>query len=134
MNDLPANTANGYILGGQKTNIFNLPIRGAGDGGMYTTALDMESFWARFMSFDILSQKLTEKFLETQHEFDEVVGYGCGIYKYLDNSCYFIVGSDAGVGFTSHYYPNSSLVVSVLSNRTDGETGINREVQKILKG
>ena len=132
-NDLPANTANGYVLGGQATNIFNLPIRGAGDGGMYTTAQDMQSFWARLMSFDILKKELTKQFLETQQEFNEDVGYGCGIYKYLDNSCYFAVGSDAGVGFTSHYYPNTSLLVSVLSNRTDGEAEINQKVQELLR-
>ncbi|MCP4141957.1 MAG: beta-lactamase family protein [Chloroflexi bacterium] len=131
-NELPANTANGYQKDSQKTNIFNLPIRGAGDGGMYTTALDMQAFWSSYMSFDILKKELTENFLETQHHFDEVVGYGCGIYKYLDNSCYLVIGSDAGVGFTSHHYPKSSLTISVLSNRTDGETGIRQKTQDLL--
>ncbi len=131
-NDLPANTANGYQKDSQKTNIFNLPIRGAGDGGMYTTAIDMQSFWTRYMSFEILNKELTNKFLGTYHSFNENVGYGCGIYKYLDNSCYFIVGSDAGVGFTSHHYPSSSLTISVLSNRTDGEIGIRQKIQDLL--
>jgi len=133
-NDLPANTANGYQKDSQRINIFNLPIRGAGDGGMYTTALDMQAFWSSYMSFDILKRELTEKFLETQHRFDEVVGYGCGIYKYLDNSCYLIVGSDAGVGFTSHHYPASSLTITVLANRTDGEIGIRQKIQDLLNG
>ena len=131
-NNLPANTANGYILGGQQTNIFNLPIRGAGDGGMYTTAPDMQSFWSALMSFDVLKKELTEQFLETQQKLNENIGYGCGIYKYLDNSCYLVIGSDAGVGFTSHHYPASSLTISVLSNRTDGETGIRQEIQDLL--
>jgi CubicO group peptidase (beta-lactamase class C family) len=132
-NDLPANTANGYQKDSQRTNIFNLPIRGAGDGGMYTTALDMQSFWSRYMSFDILKKELTEKFLETHHEFNETIGYGCGIYKYLDNSCYLVVGSDAGVGFTSHHYPESSLTITVLANHTDGEQGIRQKIQDLLK-
>ena len=43
-NDLPYNTALGYKKDTTQTNVYNLPIRGGGDGGMYTTCEDLERF------------------------------------------------------------------------------------------
>ena len=37
INDLPENTANGYLEDRRTTNIYHLPLSGGGDGGMYTT-------------------------------------------------------------------------------------------------
>jgi CubicO group peptidase (beta-lactamase class C family) len=123
-NDLPANTATGYLRDRQTSNIFNLPIRGGGDGGMYATAADLHSFWKKLFSNSILSQKLTKMYLKTHYSFDNAKGYGCGIYKKLDDSAFSIIGGDAGVGFFSRYYGNSDTIVSVLSNTTNGEESI----------
>jgi len=41
---LPGTAAIGYLADG-RTNVFHLPVRGSGDGGIYTTAADMEKFW-----------------------------------------------------------------------------------------
>jgi hypothetical protein len=37
--ELPAGTALGYlpIAGRSRTNVFHLPVRGSGDGGIYST-------------------------------------------------------------------------------------------------
>ena len=44
--ELPARVALGYLSEeGLRTNVFHLPVRGNGDGGIYTTAADMVSFW-----------------------------------------------------------------------------------------
>ena len=47
---LPEQTAFGYIeeAGGWRTNIYNLPIIGASDGGAYTTADDLATLWKAF--------------------------------------------------------------------------------------
>lgn len=124
LNDLPENTATGYLKDRRTSNIFNLPIRGGGDGGMYTTAADLNTFWKKLFSNEILSQKLTKVFLQTHHRFDDTNGYGCGIYKKLDDSAFSIVGGDAGVGFFSRYYVNRDTTISVLSNTTNGEEQI----------
>jgi CubicO group peptidase (beta-lactamase class C family) len=44
---LPGTAAVGYLSDG-RTNVFHLPVRGHGDGGIYTTAADMARFWAWF--------------------------------------------------------------------------------------
>ncbi len=128
-NDLPANTANGYLNDGETTNIYNLPIRGGADGGMYTTSLDLESFWNRLLASQILSPALTNTYLKTHCKLNANSGYGCGIYKKLDDSAFYIVGSDAGIGFFSQYCANDGAIVSVLSNRTAGDEPL---VQSIL--
>lgn len=121
LNELPPNTANGYMSNRKTSNIYNLPIRGAGDGGMFTNTFDLKSFWQQLFSYQILSKELTEEFFKTRHEFDAKNGYGYGIYKALDDSMYSIVGGDAGVGFDSRYLPKVGVVINIFSNITDGE-------------
>lgn len=125
--DLPHNTALGYKKNTTQTNVYNLPIRGGGDGGMYTTCEDLENFWNGLFSFDILSPELTKTFLETKHRFNEKNGYGCGVYKRCDDSIFKIVGVDAGVGFESSHLPQKKITITVFSNVSGGEQAV-REV------
>jgi len=41
---LPGTAAIGYLADG-RTNVFHLPVRGSGDGGIYSTAADIEKLW-----------------------------------------------------------------------------------------
>jgi hypothetical protein len=123
-NDLPENTANGYLEDRSTTNIYHLPLRGGGDGGMYTTTDDLRAFWDSLFSHRILSADLTAAYLETHSTFDAASGYGCGIYKRLDDSIYAIAGDDAGVGFDSRYVMSERLTINILSNITNGEEAI----------
>lgn len=46
--ELPGRAARGYLHDdGLRTNVFHLPVRGNGDGGIYTTAADMAALWTR---------------------------------------------------------------------------------------
>jgi CubicO group peptidase (beta-lactamase class C family) len=127
-NDLPGNTANGYLEDRRTTNIYRLPLRGGGDGGMYTTTDDLCAFWDSLFSNRILSPELTETYLSTYYRFNDTSGYGCGIYKRLDDSTFWIVGGDAGVGFESRYLPREKLTINILSNVTNGENGIREAI------
>jgi CubicO group peptidase (beta-lactamase class C family) len=127
-NDLPENTANGYLEDRRTTNIYQLPPRGGGDGGMYTTTKDLRAFWHSLFSNRILSGELTEIYLSTHCTFNDRDGYGCGIYKRLDDSMFWIEGGDAGVGFVSRYLPQEKLTINILSNVTNGEDGLREAV------
>jgi CubicO group peptidase (beta-lactamase class C family) len=120
-NDLPEHTANGYLEDRGTTNIYHLPLRGGGDGGMYTTTDDLRAFWDNLFSHRILSAELTATYLETHCTLDTTSGYGCGIEKRLDDSMFAIVGGDAGVGFDSRYIVPENLTINILSNITNGE-------------
>jgi CubicO group peptidase (beta-lactamase class C family) len=44
--ELPGRAAIGYLtVDGPRTNVFHVPVRGNGDGGIYTTAADISVFW-----------------------------------------------------------------------------------------
>lgn len=128
MNNLQANTALGYLQDRETTNIYNLPIRGGGDGGLFTTAGDLRTFWQHLFSNRILSPELTAIFLQTHVPFDDKTGYGCGLYKRLDGSLFAIVGGDAGVGFDSRCLLNENITVSIFSNITNGEEELSEVV------
>jgi hypothetical protein len=72
--------------------------------------------------------------LRTRLAINEKSGYGCGIYKRLDDSMYFIVGGDAGVGFDSRWMPKEKLILSILSNVTDGEERMRDIILSMMEG
>ena len=88
---------------------------------MYTTTDDLRAFWDSLFSHRILSADLTATFLKTHYTFDAASGYGCGIYKRLDDSMYAIEGGDAGVSFDSRYVVSENLTINILSNITNGD-------------
>ena len=99
---------------------------------MYTTTDDLRAFWDSLFSNRILSEELTETYLNTHCAFNGTDGYGCGIYKRLDDSMFSIVGGDAGVGFDSRYLLQENLTINILSNITNGENGIRDVVLDFL--
>lgn len=131
-NDLPGNTANGYLKDRRTTNIYQLPVRGGGDGGMYTTTDDLQAFWDSLFSYRILSEKLTINYLKTRAVLDATNGYGCGVFKRLDNGVFAIVGGDAGVGFDSRYFVQDRLAINILSNITNGDEEMKEVVLRHL--
>lgn len=76
---LPGRAALGYLEDG-RTNVFHLPVRGSGDGGVYTTLADVERLWA------FIPERMTRG-----------ERYGLGVW--LDPVR--LEGSDAGVSFRS---------------------------------
>lgn len=123
-NDLPENTANGYLEDRSTTNIYQLPLRGGGDGGMYSATDDLRAFWDSLFANRILSEELTKTYLTTHATLNDNDGYGCGIYKRLDDSMFSIVGGDAGSGFDSRRVVKERLTINILSNVTNGENDI----------
>jgi len=124
MDDLPGNTALGYIededSGAWRTNIFSLPILGGSDGGLYTCAADMDMLWRRIFANQVLSESMTQTFLRKHVVIDEEDGesYGLGVYRYDDDgkTAHFAVGGDSGVGFCTAYYPKTGVAMSCFSN------------------
>ena len=131
-NDLPENTANGYLKDRRTTNIYQLPVRGGGDGGLYTTTDDLRAFWDGLFSHRILSEELTATYLKTHAAIDTTTGYGCGMFKRLDDSRFAILGGDAGVGFTSWYLVQDRLTINILSNITNGDEEMKEVVLRHL--
>jgi len=85
MNELPERTANGYVKteSGWRTNIYNLPIVGAGDGGAFVTVEDMKKFWISLFSYKIIDKELLEIFMQPSKKekySNTDIYYGHGFY------------------------------------------------------
>lgn len=121
MDALPSNTAYGYTSdesGQWKTNIYRLPVLGGSDGGLYTCAKDLDVLWRKIFGGDVLSDHMRQAFLTPQVIISASKSYGLGVYRIDRNNdtAYYAVGGDFGVGFFTVYFPKSKITVSALSN------------------
>lgn len=137
MNQLPANTAYGYIdyEGGYRTNIFNLPIVGGGDGGAFTTGQDLFAFWDAFMDGQLISKagaKSMTQPISPLGEPEKGEAYGKGFW--LKPNLVMMEGCDAGVSFQSGNYLDRDLQYVVLSNTTNGAWDIVGKIQELTPG
>jgi len=104
LNQLPEKTALGYIedAGGWRTNIYNLPMIGASDGGAFTTIDDLATLWKAFWGNEILPRELVEvyaaPYVKAETE-GEGRYYGHGLWIDVDPSGQpevYMTGWDAG--------------------------------------
>ncbi len=118
---LPGNTALGYVSDKDrlKTNIFNLPIIGSGDGGAYSTASDIDRFWLNLKSGKILSLRTLAPFVKAQNCIDDD-WYGFGFWIDKDLNRIELFGHDAGVSFYSSTSRQFDETFTVISNTSTG--------------
>ncbi|PWK79502.1 CubicO group peptidase (beta-lactamase class C family) [Lentzea atacamensis] len=116
-------TAIGYlpIDGEWRTNVFHLPIRGGGDGGIYTTAADVSAFWRAFFAGRIVSEQQVAEMVRPHSEIPEdKLRYGLGFWLHESTSEVQVVGWDAGVSFKTVHQPETGITRTVLGNTSDG--------------
>ena len=117
MNNLPGNTALGYVYDeiSQKyiTNILYMPIVGGSDGGIFTCADDLVKVWRGVLSGKIFSISMREQFFSPYSS-----GFGLGVYIREKDKCkaYYTIGGDFGVDFFSVYFPQTDIIASALGN------------------
>jgi CubicO group peptidase (beta-lactamase class C family) len=142
MNKLPEKTAMGYVeeAEGWRTNIFNLPIVGASDGGAFTTVRDITTLWKAFWSYQILSKDLVEIYAQPYVKAEtegEHTYYGHGIWVCEEAGRTreeYILGGDAGVSFMSRINRVNEMQVTVISNITNGAWAMLKDIDTLLKG
>jgi CubicO group peptidase (beta-lactamase class C family) len=120
---LPAKCAHAYIFDESKqqyyTNIYSVDAKGTGAGGAFTTLVDVEKFWKRLLSGDLVSMPTLTAMLSVQSSAEgEYYGYGVWLKK-KDETVFlpFFQGSDPGVSFISRYDPQSKLRIHIVSNK-----------------
>ena len=121
---LPGDVAIGYLDGepeSLRTNVLHLPVRGNGDGGAFTTAGDMSTFWRALVDGAIVSPERVTEMTRVQHRVDEEgMRYGRGLWRDLDGPGLMLVGYDAGVSASTRFDPENRLTVTMLSNTPEG--------------
>lgn len=120
--ELPGRTALGYLdVDGDRTNVLHLPVRGAGDGGIFTTAAEVTAFWTALFSGRIVS---TERVAEMVRPHSDAPShearYGLGFWLAASGDVVELHGYDAGVSFQTDHDPTTGLTSTVVSNTSEG--------------
>jgi CubicO group peptidase (beta-lactamase class C family) len=142
LDQLPERTALGYVDaddGSWRTNIFQIPIVGGPDGGVFMTAPDVARFWDALVTHKLLSADMTKQFLhphvKTEPAIDESKHYGFGIWMLYENEKiirYHGVGSDPGVSFMTSFFPDKEIDIIVISNTDSGAWAVSRGLIEIV--
>lgn len=133
---LPARCALGYIPlegGGWRSNIFAVPFIGGGDGGAYVTAWDWHHFWVALLNGKLLEAKIQAEMLRPQVATSPLPGRHYGLGVWLNTSplprAALALGGDPGVDMVSSCYLDRSLVLTVLSNVSDGAAAMFKAIK-----
>lgn len=116
---LPANTAIGYLADG-RSNVLHLPVRGAGDGGAYSTLADLDALWRSLFAGRIVPLAVVERLVEARTDVEKKRRYGLGFWLRPDRDTAILEGMDAGVSCRTAYDRLSGLSYTVISNTSSG--------------
>jgi CubicO group peptidase (beta-lactamase class C family) len=133
--ELPRRAAVGYLAidGVWRTNIFHLPVRGNGDGGIYSTVADFSLFWRAFFAGRIVSTDWASEMVRARSDVpSESMRYGLGFWLHASTDTVILEGSDAGVSFRTVHDPGADLTCTVISNTSDGAWPIARYLDERL--
>jgi len=127
--ELPGRAAVGYVTidGVSRTNVFHLPVRGNGDGGIYSTVSDVSSFWRALFAGRIVSTDVVAELVRPRSDVPRGGRrYGLGFWLDQSSDVVMLEGSDAGVSFRSVCDPGRRITRTVISNTSDGAWPIAR--------
>lgn len=124
----------GYLQpDGLRTNALHLPVRGNGDGGLYTTVADMHTFWNAFTDARIVPEDWVVEMTRPHSVVpEEDARYGLGFWLAETGPVVKLIGSDAGVSFYSVHDPTTRSTWTVVSNMTDGAWPMVRHLLDVL--
>jgi CubicO group peptidase (beta-lactamase class C family) len=119
--ELPGRAAIGYLdADGPRTNVFHLPVRGSGDGGVYTTAADVSALWHAIFDGRIVPRDWVAEMVRPRSATpDGRRRYGLGFWLAGEGDAVSLTGADAGVSFRSVHDPARNLTHTMISNTTD---------------
>ncbi len=133
--ELPGRAALGYVEmdGVWRTNVFHLPVRGNGDGGIYTTLADVRSFWLAFFSGRVVPIKWVSAMVRPRSDTsEESFRYGLGFWLDVSGDAVMLQGCDAGVSFRSWHDPTSLVTHTVIANTAYGAWPLTRRLHERL--
>jgi CubicO group peptidase (beta-lactamase class C family) len=124
----------GYLeADGLRTNVLHLPVRGSGDGGVYTTAADVSALWSALYAGRIVPPERVADMVRPHSDVpSESMRYGLGFWLHATGGAVMLVGGDAGVSFRSVHDEAAGVTHTVLSNTTSGAWPVTRRLAELL--
>jgi CubicO group peptidase (beta-lactamase class C family) len=119
--ELPGRAAVGYLADdAPRTNVHHLPVRGNGDGGIYTTVADISAFWRHLFAGDIVPAARVAEMVRPRSDVPPESRYGLGFWLHATSEAVLLEGYDAGVSFQTMHHPRTRSTYTVISNSSDG--------------
>jgi CubicO group peptidase (beta-lactamase class C family) len=127
-------TALGYLDGdGLRTNVLHLPVCGSGDGGVYSTAADIQALWSALYDGRIVALDRLADIVRPRSDVpSESMRYGLGFWLHPTGDAVILDGSDAGVSFRTVHSAATGVTHTVLSNTTAGAWPVTRRLSELL--
>jgi CubicO group peptidase (beta-lactamase class C family) len=134
--DLPTGTALGYLdPDGNRTNVLHLPVRGSGDGGLYTTVDDVDRFWSALLEGRLLSPATVADALTARtDDASNGMGSGLGFWLHRDREAAELHGFDPGVGFVSVVDRDAAWAFTVIVNTSRGSWPMRERLLELVPG
>jgi CubicO group peptidase (beta-lactamase class C family) len=133
--ELPGRAARGYLEpAGLRTNVLHMPVRGSGDGGIYTTLADFHALWRAFLEGRIVSPELVAEMPHPRSDCpEESSRYGLGFWlDEVRDDVISLEGYDPGVSFRSVHDRGRDLTWTVASNTSGGAWPVARYLREVL--
>ena len=132
--ELPGRAALGYLHDeGLRTNVLHLPVRGNGDGGIYTTAADVHAMWDALFAGRIVSTDTVAEMVRSHSEVPDMsMSYGLGFWLDDGKGTVSMIGGDAGVGFVSTHHRGHGFTATVFCNQTRGAWPVSQRLNQLL--
>lgn len=132
--ELPGRAALGYVHveGRWRTNVLHLPVRGTGDGGIYTTVSDVHRFWSALFAGRIVPEATVARMVRPRDTTEPGFRYGLGFWLDATSEAVGLEGMDAGVSFRSRHHPSGDLTWTVIANTSEGAWPVARAIQAAL--
>jgi CubicO group peptidase (beta-lactamase class C family) len=120
--ELPGRAAMGYLQvdGVWRSNVFHIPVRGNGDGGIYTTVADVRSLWLALFEGRIVPMEWVAEMVTPRSVISDEERYGLGFWLDGSGEAVRLEGCDTGVSFRSWHHPTPRLTHTVIANDMDG--------------
>jgi CubicO group peptidase (beta-lactamase class C family) len=125
---LPGRAALGYVEidGVWRSNVLHLPVRGNGDGGIYSTVADIRLLWEAFFDGRVVPAEWVSEMTLPRSVISDKERYGLGFWLDSSGDAVRLEGYDAGVSFRSWHHPSSRLSHTVISNTNEGAWPLTR--------
>jgi CubicO group peptidase (beta-lactamase class C family) len=138
---LPGDVAIGYMTSENSienkfwTNALHLPVMGSGDGGLFSTAADMHTFWLSVTNESIVSAKSWREMTRAHSvAAQQKMRYGLGFWLHESGPAIVLEGMDAGISFCSVHDPGKNLTYSVIANTSSGAWPVARKIERMIDG
>ena len=132
--ELPGRAALGYLFAdGLRTNALHLPVRGVGDGGIYTTPADVRALWRAFVAGRIVPSVWIAEMTRPRSDVRDGWQYGLGFWLRASTGAVVLEGYDAGVSFRSVHDSGADLTCTVISNWSDGAWPVVTYLQEVFE-